>query len=114
MTMQAQAPTDAIERDPWEAYEGGDKMAEALFDARRTAEATAKALDRTIDNLIDKLQFVRQSIARFDLSVDKPYNPVNSLGEIQGYGADIDTKCMELATRVEFLTTLRRIYGQRR
>lgn len=62
-------------------------------------EQVAENLDSKVKRLIKDLEKVREKIA------NKDYNYLNSLGEVQGRGQDVDIMCVQIRTMLDSIET---------
>lgn len=62
-------------------------------------EQVAENLDSKVKRLIKDLEKVREKIA------NKDYNYLNSLGEVQGRGQDVDIMCVQIRTLLDSIET---------
>lgn len=62
-------------------------------------EQVAENLDSKVKRLIKDLEKVREKIA------NKNYDHLNSLGEVQGRGQDVDIMCVQIRTLLDSIET---------
>lgn len=98
------------------AIEERKRLVIAKDEAERAVKRELERLSREAEHLAQRMtEVARKAKSATLLSLPdhrgKFYSPINSLGEVQGRGADVDMSCARLEEKIDRLNYLRWISG---